>query len=413
MKSQSDKVFITSIGSCTASGNTDDIFFNAKTKKSSLTVYNQITSDCPVKTVGKVKLKTDDIFAQKVRPFVSRNAELGAYAVSQCLNTIELSRTIPDGLIFGSASQGIDKIMEVIDDLKNNPFNTLNHNSISSITNAGVCRLLAERFSISGRVFAVEGASCSGMIAFIESFNAIKNKIASSMLAASGEANLFKPAFLFYNKKVRVNKETYTFFGKSGESIFRRPSEAVVPYSVPEKSDRGVIAEGGGALFLANENHTKEFDLPVFAEIENVFFYYNCTLSSNNDFLGLSNILNKLKNEIFDSIYLPISGCWATDYNLYTACSHYFPNTHCFTVEPVIGHTGAVSGLINIILGALSLKNSVLLPTLNFDAKNLDQNFKLKPSEDIIEKDIRRILVISSGWGGYNGACVLKKYNGK
>ncbi|MCP3926497.1 MAG: hypothetical protein GY714_28390 [Desulfobacterales bacterium] len=402
------KILITGFGSCSAAGTSNDLWNKSLQKESCLTQYEAFSKDFPVKYVGRVPF--DLTIAKRVTP-LSRHGRLGITALKECIDSSCLDEMSNNGtgLIFGSASHGADKAEEAIKEIGTKPFSKISHHLVSSISNAGACHLLASHFKINGYVHSVEGASCSGMLTVISAFNLIKSGMCERVFSVVGEANLYPVTFLFYNKAAKVAGKTISFFGNN--SFDRELEDYVIPYGSPLLSNRGVIAEGGGAVLLESLDSAIKRNAPVYGEVESVNFFFHSDNYGGKDrkLMGLTSVIEKYKNLEIDSVYLPITGCYLLDVGLYTVCSKYFKEVHTFTAEPVIGHTGAATAMINIILSIFSLKENTLLPTKNIPDK-LDDVCELSPTNSPVKKSIKRILIVSAGWGGYNGACVIKKH---
>jgi 3-oxoacyl-(acyl-carrier-protein) synthase len=412
------KIVITGFGVITAAGDTAGLWNAVLNKQNHITSYKDETfHDCPVKAVGRVTSGLENIFPEKIMGSVSRHAELAGASLKECISISKIKDKIKNGygLIFASASNGQDQIKLLYDNIQTKNFNEINYDSINSISNAGVCHLLAGNFNINGYIHSVEGASCSGMIAVITAYNLIKAGICDRVFCTTGDANIFPATFLFYSRKVRMGGTSLSFFGKIKDPEQRELDDYIQPFCQPRYSDRGVIAEAGGTILIESLESAQSRRSDIFAEIEDVSYYFHSDNfhGTDRDQTGLKKVLNTFKNSSPDSIYMPVTGCYILDYYPYKISGEYFPGLHCFSAEPVIGHTGAATSMINIILAVLSLKNKTLLPTKNLKPEYFDPQCMLTPSsESLKEKDINKILILSSGWGGYNGSCLVKKYEG-
>ncbi|MDA3851753.1 MAG: beta-ketoacyl synthase N-terminal-like domain-containing protein [Spirochaetaceae bacterium] len=408
-----NRVYVTAMGSCSAAGDTQAFWDSTLAQKCCLSEYAS-EKESPAKVVGSVSLKLNSIFPGRYQSFISRHAQLGAFAMKECLRNsgLPLEMLIDSGLLFGSASQGMDKAYDVIKALDEKPFNRVNYNLLNSISDSSVCHLLAAHFGIGGYVHSLSAASCTGMIALLNGFNALKSGVSKRIFVASGEANLFPSTLLFYTRKVFLQGASYYIFGKVEDPQERDLENYVIPFSPPYISDRGAIAEAGAALLLETEEAVMERGVEPLGEIKEGSFSFYADSHHGHDpqQIGLRRVFEKLKIKDVDSLYLPVSGSHVIDAALVSCCSRYFPKRHVFTAEPLIGHTGGATSLLNIILAVKSLQEGIKLPTKNFRDREFDDQFKLVPSSISIKaKDFSSVLVASSGWGGYNGACVVGK----
>jgi 3-oxoacyl-(acyl-carrier-protein) synthase len=365
--------------------------------------------------VGRIDSEFTDVFPKKVNSFVSRHTKLGAVAISECIARSGLAEAAvrQTGLLFGSTSHGQDRVKEMVETLGSVPFPEIDYNIVNSISNAGSSSLLAAHFNLQGYVHSIEAASCSAMLSLLTGRMAVRSGLCTRVLCAVGEANLFPATFLFYSRRVRLDGATYTFFGKQRDPEERAPDAFVVPFCSPPISDRGAIAEGGCCILLESLESAQSRGAEILGELEDVeyFFHSDGYHGIDKELTGLKNVLQKYQELSIDSLYLPVTGSYPLDVGLYTMASTIFPKTHAFSVEPIIGHTGAATTLFNVTLALKSLAGKVLLPTRNLRHNDFDPACRLLPSDDPREKrQLSRILVASCGWGGYSGACIIRTY---
>ncbi len=380
--------------------------------------------DPPVAAAGRCPLPLDAIFPPRVARFASRHSLLGAAALGECLAKAGLNQNLqnPSGqsdgsrpdphtaLVFGSASQGVERINAVLESLSTTPFAEIEPKLVNGITNAGATQLIATRFGLYGQVLSVEAASSSGLFALHHAAGLIRTGSSGRAFAVCGEANLNPVTSLFYGRRVRLPGQALNFFGTLPAAEQRNPHQAVQPFCTADTSDRGAIAEGGGAILLETAETATRRGAHLLAEVTSsaTMFYADNYNGSDRELTGLTALLEGFTGQHFDSIYLPITGCYVLDTGLYSVCSRLFPGTHCFTAEPVIGHTGGATGLINTLLAVRSLREGLLLPTANLQSQFRDPDCRLKPDDSPRTLQHGRILVVSSGWGGYSSACVLE-----
>lgn len=412
---KSPRIVVTGLGSCSAAGNTAGLWDAALRKSHCLCPWHESGAEDPVDVVGRVTALPDELFAPRVQPSASRHALLGAAALRECLDDARLAPGGRDdtGLLFCSASQGLDRGEDVMRRLRAQSFSTIDPSVVQCVYDAGACHLLAATFGFSGYVHAVQAASCAGMVAVQTAVNAVRSGRCARVCCVSGEANLFPASFLFYAMRARIDGATCSFFGRVHDRIPREPEQHVRPFGPPSVSDRGAIAEGGAAVLLESLDSALERQAPIYAELDQCHIHFHCDNHHGADYelVGLSAVLARMGGAPVDSLYLPVTGAAILDLGPCTAAGQLFPGTHAFTVEPVIGHTGAATSLLNAALAALSIRNQTLLPTRNLELSGPNPGHPLTPSsEPIRDRPVGRIIVVSSGWGGYNGACALKRY---
>jgi 3-oxoacyl-[acyl-carrier-protein] synthase II len=76
--------------------------------------------------------------------------------------------------------------------------------------------------------------------------------------------------------------------------------------------------------------------------------------------------------------------------------------------KSMLGHTIGAAGAIEAIITALSLKNGILPPTINYNEPDPDLDLDYVPNKSR-SADIRVALSNSFGFGGHNATLVLRK----
>jgi len=75
----------------------------------------------------------------------------------------------------------------------------------------------------------------------------------------------------------------------------------------------------------------------------------------------------------------------------------------------MIGHTIGAAGAIEGAITALSIKNGILTPTINYDNPDPDLDLDYVPNQSR-SHPIRCALSNSFGFGGHNAILVMKKF---
>jgi 3-oxoacyl-[acyl-carrier-protein] synthase II len=75
----------------------------------------------------------------------------------------------------------------------------------------------------------------------------------------------------------------------------------------------------------------------------------------------------------------------------------------------MIGHTIGAAGAIEGIITIMSIKNSILTPTINLDLPDPDLDLDYVPNR-AREKEVNVALSNSFGFGGHNATLVFRKY---
>ena len=76
----------------------------------------------------------------------------------------------------------------------------------------------------------------------------------------------------------------------------------------------------------------------------------------------------------------------------------------------MIGHSLGASGAIEAIITILSIKNSIITPTINYTNPDPDCDLNYVPNNSI-KKTIKNALSNSFGFGGHNATLLIGKYD--
>ena len=76
----------------------------------------------------------------------------------------------------------------------------------------------------------------------------------------------------------------------------------------------------------------------------------------------------------------------------------------------MLGHLLGAAGALEAIISILSIKNSVISPTINYETPDPECDLNYVPNE-AISKDLRYALSNTFGFGGHNSSLVFKRFN--
>jgi 3-oxoacyl-[acyl-carrier-protein] synthase II len=80
-------------------------------------------------------------------------------------------------------------------------------------------------------------------------------------------------------------------------------------------------------------------------------------------------------------------------------------------VKSQLGHLLGAAGAIEAIASVLTIKDSVVPPTINYETPDPDCDLNYVPNKAIY-KEINTVLSDNSGFGGHNTAIIFKKFEG-
>ncbi len=198
------------------------------------------------------------------------------------------------------------------------------------------------------------------------------------------------------------------------------PEKASRPFSADR--DGFVIGEGAGILILESEESAKRRNAEIHAEIAGYAFSsegYNI-MAPLKDGEGMAFTMEKaLKNAGIttdDVDYINAHGT-STELNdryetlaikrVFGEKAYHIPVS---SSKSMIGHTIGAAGAIESIITIMSMKNSILTPTINLDHPDPDLDLDYVPNQSR-SKEINVALSNSFGFGGHNATLVFRKYH--
>lgn len=197
------------------------------------------------------------------------------------------------------------------------------------------------------------------------------------------------------------------------------PEHASKPFS--KDRDGFVIGEGAGVLVLESKEHAIGRNAGIHAGIAGYALTsegYNI-MAPMKDGEGMANTMELalknagiLKNEVG---YINAHGT-STELNdryetmaikkVFGELARHIPVS---SSKSMIGHTIGAAGAVEAIITALSLKNGILPPTINYHHPDPDLDLDYVPNVSR-KADAKVALSTSFGFGGHNAALVLRKY---
>ena len=197
------------------------------------------------------------------------------------------------------------------------------------------------------------------------------------------------------------------------------PEQASKPFS--KDRDGFVIGEGAGVLVLESKQHALGRNAPIHAEMAGYALTsegYNI-MAPMKDGEGMAQTIElALKNAGIrkeEVGYINAHGT-STELNdryesmaikkVFGDLAYQIPVS---STKSMTGHTIGAAGAIEAIITAMSLKNGILPPTINYHQPDPDLDLDYVPNV-ARAADVRVALSNSFGFGGHNATLVLKKY---
>ena len=279
-----------------------------------------------------------------------------------------------------------------------------NHSALPSSCPAQIGKM----FGIHGSVSTVSTACASGTTAIGEAFRLVRDGSFDIALAGASEAPITPLA---------IN----TFCSAGILSLDNdRPTKACRPFSKDRTGT--VIAEGAALVVLEELEHARQRKAKIYGEIlgygASFDAYHELQPLPSAEFATVA-ILKALTDASLtppeiDYLNSHGSGTVLNDKTETLAIKKAFGN-HAYklvvnSTKSIIGHTMGACGALEFVACVLTLENQYVHPTINLESKDpeCDLDYVANAGRPF---RVRTILSNSSGFGGHNAACVIRKFD--
>ena len=262
-------------------------------------------------------------------------------------------------------------------------------------------------YELMGPNYAVNTACASSAYAIAFGFEMIKNGQADIVIAGGADSIINFEEIQGFNALYALSTAN------------DKPEEASKPFS--KSRDGFVIGEGAGVLVLESKDHAIGRKAQIHAEIAGYALTsegYNI-MAPMKDGEGMAQTIDLAirnagisKEEVG---YINAHGT-STELNdryetmaikrVFGDRAYQIPIS---SSKSMLGHTIGAAGAIEAIITAMSLKNGLLPPTINYHEPDPDLDLDYIPNFSRIA-DFRVALSNSFGFGGHNATLVLKKH---
>jgi 3-oxoacyl-[acyl-carrier-protein] synthase II len=269
---------------------------------------------------------------------------------------------------------------------------------------------VAISYGLKGPNFAVTSACATGANAIGEATAVIQRGAADVMLAGGVEASIVPLALAGFTVMQAVSTRN------------DEPERACRPFDAIR--DGFVMGEGGGLVVLESEDHARARDARVYAEV----LGYGATADAYHitapdetgdgaaramqlalDSAGLSPQQIGYLNAHGTSTVLNDKGETAAIKKVFGDHAYRLPIS---STKSMTGHLLGAAGAVEAIFSVLSLTNSVLPPTINYEHPDPECDLDYIPNE-ARHVTVKVAMSNSFGFGGHNACLVLRAVNGR
>ena len=408
------RVVITGMGTVNAIGNNLEVFW--KNAQAGVSGTDRVKSFDPSNLSSQVaaELKNFDATqyvdkkeARRMDPFVQYAIAAADMAMTDSridLNAVDKTRF---GVAIGSGMGGLHTLEDQHQTLMEKGAGRVSPFFIPMEIINMAAGHVSIRYGLQGANFALATACASGGHAIGESLRWIQRGEMDMMLAGGSEATVTELAMAgFANMKAL-------------STLNDDPTRASRPF---DKDRNGfVIGEGSGILILEELEHALARGANIYAEVigySTIGDGYHIT-SPDPEAKGVARCM---KNAVADAGLTPDAINYINAHGTSTPFNDKFETLAIKQVfgehasklavsstKSMIGHCLGAAGAIELIVTALSVKNDIVHPTINYTTPDPDCDLDYVPNQ-ARNLTVNAAMSNSFGFGGTNASIVLKKY---
>ncbi|MBI45723.1 MAG: beta-ketoacyl-[acyl-carrier-protein] synthase II [Candidatus Marinimicrobia bacterium] len=404
-----NKVVVTGIGVNSPIGNNiPDFLHSLRIGKNGIkNITHFDTSDYKVKIAGESSICLNDYFSSKELNKLDRFSALGVLAADQAVVQAKLNKNHDDvGVIVGSGIGGISTFEKQHERLLKHPKRVSPYFIPTMISDIAAGHI-SIKYGFKGVNYSVVSACATGSHVIGDAYRQIKHGYEKIIIAGGCEAPITPMSIAGFSnmRALTQNPDINT---------------ACRPFDL--NRDGFVMGEGSGVLVLESEKSAIERNVDIICEIVG----YGATADAFHlttpipNGLGASSAMEKALNEnstnykLIDYINAHGTSTVYNDKNETSAIKNtftdYAKNISISSTKSLTGHLLGAAGAIEAIACILSISNSFIPPTINYE--NYDENCDLNYTPNkAIDREVNYAMSNTFGFGGHNASLIFKKYN--
>lgn len=274
----------------------------------------------------------------------------------------------------------------------------------SSVLQSSLAAQIGMTYGIHGSITTVVAACASGTSAIGEAFRLIRRGDYDVAIAGASEAPITPMVIAAFS--------SVGLLGTRNED----PAKACRPYN--RDRDGIVIAEGAAIVILEEMNHALSRGARIYGEIlgygEAFDGFHTHHPLPSGDFCAkaMTAALEEARLECRDIDYVNPHGSASIQNDkvetlaIKKAFGDHAAQLSASSTKSIIGHSLGACGALEFLACVLMLKHQYIHPTLNLTDQDPECDLDFVPNYGRPQR-VRNILTLSSGFGGYNAACVL------
>ena len=409
-----NRVVVTGIGIVSPLGNTaEDFWKNVVSGINGVSKINSFdTSEYDVHIAGQCKIDLQHYLDKKT---LNKNDKFTAYAIiaaDQAFkdSNLDLKKINQDksGVIIGSGIGGMNTFESQYKKLLKNP------KRVSPFFIPGMIPDIASgqvaiKYGFTGVNYSILSACASSSHCIGDAYRNIKHGYADIIITGGSESTITPSAIAGFSNMKALTKNA-----------------DIKTASRPFDSDRDgfVMGEGSGILILEQLEHALKRNAKIYAEIigygatADAFHLTSPHPEGNGACKAMKLAIREsgLDYKSFQYINAHGTSTKQNDYIETKAIKKVFKDhsskISISSTKSMIGHLLGASGAVEMISTILSIKNSIIPPTINYSTKDPDCDLNYVPNK-FISKSVDNALSNSFGFGGHNSVIAVGKYQNK
>ncbi|MCB4791024.1 MAG: beta-ketoacyl-[acyl-carrier-protein] synthase family protein [Elusimicrobia bacterium] len=412
----SNRVVITGLGIIAPNGVGKDNFW--KSTCSGISGIKKVsrfdTHDCPTNIAGEIDdFEPKEYMEKKTANHLSRFAQFALAASNMAIEDAKINISLEDpyriGIAIGNTIGGkeVDEKQQRVS--SESGWSKIHPFSVSLISNSYAVGAVASELGIRGPNNTFSTGCSSASSAIVYGFDNIKNGTADIFLSGGTEAPLVP--FVF---------NAFCASGVLSQNNGDRPGSASRPFD--KKRNGYVLSEGCGIVILESLNHAVKRKAKIYAEIggygvtNDGYNLVKMEPTGRDAARAIKIALNNSNVKPTDVDYINAHGSSSqvSDKRETSAIKQVFGEyaykIPISSVKSMVGQALGASGGIQVIATALSIYNSKISPTINYEEQDPECDLDYTPNKPRTYQT-NTALINSFGLGGNNVSMVMKKYS--
>lgn len=369
------------------------------------------TGDLPVTFAGEVKnFDANEYMGKQHARKLDRSGHLSIYAAEQALLDAGFN---PEermgsncGIVFGTGIGGIGATEDAVRVYDERGASRINPLAITQLMPNSSTGQVAIKFGIEGPSLTITTACAASANAVGEAKNMIENGIVDIVVAGGTESGTTPMTIGAFAQIRALSTKNDT------------PAEACSPFD--KNRDGFVMAEGSTVLILESESSAKDRDAKIYGYISGYGSStdaYHITAPSEGGVGALRAMEQAISNadiskEKIDYINAHGTSTPANDLNetlaIKSLMNDYAYEVNISSTKSMTGHLLGGGGAFEAMASLLSMKNSLIPPTINLNDSDEDCDLNYTANHSI-EKNIDHAMSNSFGFGGHNAVLIFSK----